>query len=211
MLTCKGKPTVAGNLCWLDWYKPWMKKWSETNKLWGKKVTDEQNEYETFSFIFLTQEMIWSLNNSSISKWRKHRLPNFSNLAKGNRMLISKFLLQSMMNRGIVLHSNISRMLWRNVHKFFHCFYLAKENQLHMLVEMMTEKIHLKSEGWHHVSMMMKIEKSFGFLVIWNDFLLFLLKIIPLCYWVLMANAKALQDDAFVEFLSEIFLNWDVP
>jgi len=28
MLTCKGKPTVAGNLCWLDWYKPWMKKWS---------------------------------------------------------------------------------------------------------------------------------------------------------------------------------------
>lgn len=29
-----------------------MKKWSETNKLRAEKVTDEDNAYETFSFVF---------------------------------------------------------------------------------------------------------------------------------------------------------------
>jgi len=99
--------------------------------------------------------MFCCLNSSAISKWRKHHPPSFINLAKGNRY---RMLIQRP-----VLHWNLSRLLWRNVHKFFHCFSMAKENQPRMLLEMVTEKIHLKSEVWHHVSMM-KIEKCFSFL-----------------------------------------------
>lgn len=56
--------------------------------------------------------------------------------------------------QSLIQHWNLSSLLSKNLQLFFHWFSLAKERQPQKLLEVMTERIQLKSEECYHVSLM---------------------------------------------------------
>lgn len=173
-------------------------RWTRTKPAWrngpreinykGKENnTHEMKAYETNPFKSWPQEMIWPFEYSfGICKWRKHKAPVCINLAKENSMPIYKIV--GTVPR-LILHWKLSSLLSRNVLKFLHWFSLAKGKQPQKLsLEVMTERLHQKSEGWYHVSLWFKKKKKKTILLLFGWFEMLLICCVLLSWLTLYAN-----------------------